>query len=165
MGCAWSFTLACLSLKVLGLEEIVSGAGRTGSNWTTSISLKESSHHVILQQRRNSQLSSEMVAEFIRTMRRLLTPRGSLQPSCIVCRRQLPSRWMVILCQACWYELPGGGGRDQLTNNGTEIIHFLHQLVETIHKKRLQGDYSIPCKATTAFLVWKLTYILLQESI
>ena len=99
---------------------------------------------MIVQQRGSCTLSGEVVTEFIRTMRKLLSPRGSLQRACLLCRRQLPSRWMVILCTVCEHKFVGGGGGDILTSRGIEIIYFLHQLVQAIHSKRLRGDNSIP---------------------
>ena len=51
---------------------------------------------------------------------------------------------MVVLCIACEHRLVGGGGREPLPWKGIECIYLLHQLVENIHCKRLQRDYSIP---------------------
>ena len=67
---------------------------------------------------------------------------------------------MVILCQACWYKLPGEGRQDQRTNSGTEIIYFLDELVEAIHKERLQGDYSISSGEVDARLATRVNMIL-----
>ena len=38
----------------------------------------------------------------------------------------------------------GGGGADTFTSRGSEILYFLHRLVQTTHTRRLQGDYTIP---------------------
>ena len=42
------------------------------------------------------------------------------------------------------HKFVGGGGRESLTWIGIECIYLLHQLVEDIHCRRLQGDYGIP---------------------
>ena len=77
-------------------------------------------------------------------MKRLLSHQENLQRFCVLCKRQLPLRSMVILCIVCEHKLVGGGDGDALTLKGVEIIYFLHQLVQNIHARRLQGDYSIP---------------------
>ena len=81
--------------------------------------------------------------DFTRTMKGLLSRYGNLQRCCILCRRQLPSRWTVVSCIVCEHKLVGGG-RESLTLKGIEYVHLLHQLVENIHSRRLQGDYGIP---------------------
>ena len=99
---------------------------------------------MIILQGENRTIPSSMVIEFIRSMKVLLSRYGNLQRGCILCRKQLPSRWMVVLCMACEHKLVGGGGRESLTWKGIECIYLLHQLVENIHSRRLQGDYGIP---------------------
>ena len=101
-------------------------------------------HQMIVQQREYRTLSCNMVIEFIRSMKRLLSRRGDLQQCCILCRKQLPVRWMVILCDGCEHNLVGGGGRGTLSSNGIEILYLLHQLVEDIHRRRLSGNTRIP---------------------
>ena len=99
---------------------------------------------MIAQQREYRTLPRDMVIEFIRCMKRLLSSHGELQHGCILCRKQLPTRWMIILCEECEHFLVGGGGRDTLSLDGVEILYFLHRLVEDIHCKRLSGNTSIP---------------------
>ena len=71
-------------------------------------------------------------------------PANPAWPGHLGYREELPLRWMVILCVVCEHKLVGGGGGDVPTMKGIEIIYFLHQLVQSIHTRRLQGDYSIP---------------------
>ena len=89
-------------------------------------------------------LPSNTVIDFIRSMKRLLSRHGDLQRCCILCRRQLPLRWMVIPCDGCDHKLVGGGGRDTLASNGIEVLYLVHRLVEAIHHKRLRGNTRIP---------------------
>ena len=53
----------------------------------------------------------------------LYSPIGNVQWTCLLCRKQVPSRWMVILCMVCEHKLGRGGGRDFLTPSGIEIIY------------------------------------------
>ena len=101
-------------------------------------------HQMIVQQREYRILPRDMVIEFIRCMKRLLSRHGDFQHGCILCRKQLPTRWMIILCEECEHNLVGGGGRFTLSLDGIEILYFLHRLVEDIHRKRLSGNTSIP---------------------
>ena len=101
-------------------------------------------HQMIAQQREYRTIPRDMVIEFIRCMKRLLSRHGDLQHDCILCRKQLPTRWMIILCGGCEHTLVGGGGRDTLSLDGIEILYFLHRLVEDIHHKRLSGSTRIP---------------------
>ena len=98
-------------------------------------------HPMRIQQRRMCTVPGEVVADFIRTMKRLRCQQG--KRSCLLCRRQLPLRWMVILCIVCGHKLVGGAGVETLTLKDIEIIYFLHQLVQNIHARRLRRDCSI----------------------
>ena len=77
-------------------------------------------------------------------MKRLLSCHGDLQHNCILCKKQMPTRWMIILCKECEHTLVGGGGRDTLSLVGIEILCFLHRIVEDIHSRRLAGSTRIP---------------------
>ena len=67
---------------------------------------------------------------------------------------------MVVLKEECKCKIRGGGCRDRLTENGIETIHFLHQLIESIHTKRLHGDRSIPSIAVDDRVVSRLNGVL-----
>ena len=69
---------------------------------------------------------------------------GDLQHSCILCKKLLPTRWMIILFEGCEHTLIGGGGRDTLSLPGVEILCFLHRMVEDIHRRRLSGSSRTP---------------------
>ena len=99
---------------------------------------------MIAQQREYRTLPRNIGTEFIRCMKRLLSRRGDLQHCCILCRKQLPARWMIIFCEECEHILVGGGGRATLSLDGVEILYFLHRLVEDIHRRRLSGNTRIP---------------------
>ena len=99
---------------------------------------------MVAQHRELRTMSQDIVLEFIRCMKRLLSGHGDLQQNCILCKMQLPVRWMIILCEGCEHTLVGGGGRDTLSLPGIEIVCFLHRIVEDIHRKRLSGNARIP---------------------
>ena len=101
-------------------------------------------HQMVAQHRELRTMSQDIVLEFIRCMKRLLSCHGELQQNCILCKKQLPARWMIILCEGCEHTLVGGGGRDTLSLPGIEILCFLHRIVEDIHRKRLSGSARIP---------------------
>ena len=101
-------------------------------------------HEMVAQHRERRTMSQDIVQEFIRCMKRLLSGHGDLQQNCILCKMQLPVRWMIILCEGCEHTLVGGGGRDTLSLPGIEIMCFLHRIVEDIHRKRLSGSARIP---------------------
>ena len=99
---------------------------------------------MVAQHRELRTMSQDIVLEFIRCMKRLLSGQGDLQQNCILCKMQLPVRWMIILCEGCEHTLVGGGGRDTLSLPGIEIVCFLHRIVEDIHRNRMAGNASIP---------------------
>ena len=99
-------------------------------------------HQMIVLQREYRTIPSNVVIDFIRSMKRLLSRHGDLQRCCILCGRQLLLRWMVILCDGCDHKLVGG--RDTLSSNGIEVLYLLHRLVEDIHHRRLHGNTRIP---------------------
>ena len=99
---------------------------------------------MVAQQREHRTIPRDLVIEFIRCMKRLLSCHGDLQHNCILCKKQLPTRWMIILCEECEHTLVGGGGRDTLSLVGVEILCFLHRIVEDIHSIRLAGSTRIP---------------------
>ena len=101
-------------------------------------------HQMVAQHREHRTMSQDIVLEFIRCMKRLLSCHGDLQHNCILCKKQLPARWMIILCEGCEHTLVGGGGRDTLSLPGIEILCFLHRIVEDIHRKRLSRSTRIP---------------------
>ena len=101
-------------------------------------------HQLVAQHRGQRTMSGDTVIEFIRCMKRLLSCPGDLQHSCILCKKLLPTRWMIILCEGCEHTLIGGGGRDTLSLPGIEILCFLHRMVEDIHRKRLSGSLRTP---------------------
>ena len=101
-------------------------------------------HAALVQQREKKQMTSSTVERFIRAAKILPTQKGNPQCNCILCGRQLPVRRMVILCEDCKYIIQGGGATDQLTEAGREIVYFLHQLVEVILSRRLDGQIDIP---------------------
>ena len=90
-------------------------------------------HQMVAQHREHRTMSQDIVLEFIRCMKRLLSCHADLQRNCILCKKQLPARWMIILCEGCEHTLVGGGGRDTLCLPGIEILCFLHWIVEDIH--------------------------------
>ena len=91
-------------------------------------------HPMILQQRRNSQLSSERVAEFIRSMKRLHSSRKS--STVMYCVQAATVCQITILCQACWYKLPGGGGRDQFTTRKWNRDYLFSTPVSGVHPQK-----------------------------
>ena len=101
-------------------------------------------HQMAAQHRVQRTMSGDTVIEFIRCMKRLLSCHGDLQHSCILCKKLLPTRWMIILCEGCEHTLIGGGGRDTLSLPGIEILCFLHRMVEDIHRRRLSGSSRTP---------------------
>ena len=101
-------------------------------------------HQMVAQHRVQRTMSGDTVIEFIRCMKRLLSCHGDLQHSCILCKKLLPTRWMIILCEGCEHTLIGGGGRDTLSLPGIEILCFLHRMVEDIRRRRLSGSSRTP---------------------
>ena len=101
-------------------------------------------HQLAAQHRVQRTMSGDTVIEFIRCMKRLLSCHGDLQHCCILCKKLLPTRWMIILCEGCEHTLIGGGGRDTLSLPGIEILCFLHRMVEDIHRRRLSGSSRTP---------------------
>ena len=101
-------------------------------------------HQMVAQQREHQTISRDLVIEFIRCIKRVLSCYGNLQHNCILCKKQLPTRWMIILCEECERTLVGGGGRDTLSLVGIEILCLLHRMVEDIHSRRLAGSTRIP---------------------
>ena len=97
-------------------------------------------HQLVAQHRVQRIMSGDTVVEFILCMKRLLSCHGDLQHSCILCKKLLPTRWMIILCEGCEHMLIGGGGRDTLSPSGIQILCLLHRMVEDIHKRRLSGS-------------------------
>ena len=71
-------------------------------------------HQMVAQHRVQQTMSGDTVIEFILCMKMLLSCHGDLQHSCILCKKLLPTRWMIILCEGCEHTLIGGGGRDTL---------------------------------------------------
>ena len=108
-------------------------------------------HQIAAQHRVQRTISGDTVIEFIRCMKRLLCCHGDLQRSCILCKKPLPTRWMIILCEGCEHTLIGGGGRDTLSISGIEILCFLHRMVEEIHRRRLSGCSRTPPVKVDAF--------------
>ena len=115
----------------------------SGGNLDPTLWLRDSRgtplHQMIAQQREYRTLPRNMVIEFIRCVKRLLSHHGDLQHGCILCRKQLPTRWMIILCKECEYILVGGGGRATLSLDHRNFV-FSHRLVEDIHRRRLSGN-------------------------
>ena len=101
-------------------------------------------HQLVAQHRVQRMMSGDTVIEFILCMKRLLSCHGDLQHSCILCKKLLPTRWMIILCEGCEHTLVGGGGRDTLSPSGIQILCLLHRMVEDIHKRRLSGSSRTP---------------------
>ena len=101
-------------------------------------------HQLVAQHRVQRTLSGDTVVEFILCMKRLLSCHGDLQHSCILCKKLLPTRWMIILCEGCEHILIGGGGRDTLSPSGIQILCLLHRMVEDIHRRRLSGSTRTP---------------------
>ena len=101
-------------------------------------------HQLVAQHRVQRTMSGDTVVEFILCMKRLLSCHGDLQHSCILCKKLLPTRWMIILCEGCEHTLIGGGGRDTLSPSGIQILCLLHRMVEDIHKRRLSGSSRTP---------------------
>ena len=97
-----------------------------------------------MQHRVQRTMSGDTVVEFILCMKRLLSCHGDLQHSCILCKKLLPTRWMIILCEGCEHTLIGGGGRDTLSPSGIQILCLLHRMVEDIHRRRLSGSSRTP---------------------
>ena len=79
-------------------------------------------HQMAAQHRVQRTISGDTVIEFIRCMKRLLSRHGDLQHSCILCKKLLPTRWMIIFCEGCEHTLIGGGGRDTLNISGIETL-------------------------------------------
>ena len=65
-------------------------------------------HQMVAQHRVQRTMSGDTVIEFILCMKRLLSCHGDLQHSCILCKKLLPTRWMIILCEGCEHTLIGG---------------------------------------------------------
>ena len=101
-------------------------------------------HQMVAQHRVQRTMSGDTVIEFILCMKRLLSCHGDLQHSCILCKKLLPTRWMIILCEGCEHTLIGGGGRDTLSLSGIEILCLLHRMVEDVHRRRLSGSSRTP---------------------
>ena len=101
-------------------------------------------HQMVAQHRVQRTMSGDTVIEFILCMKRLLSCHGDLQHSCILCKKLLPTRWMIILCEGCEHTLIGGGGRDTLSLSGIQILCLLHRMVEDIHRRRLSGSSRTP---------------------
>ena len=101
-------------------------------------------HQLVAQHRVQRTLSGDTVVEFILCMKRLLSCHGDLQHSCILFKKLLPTRWMIILCEGCEHILIGGGGRDTLSPSGIQILCLLHRMVEDIHRRRLSGSTRTP---------------------
>ena len=101
-------------------------------------------HQLAAQHRVQRTLSGDTVVEFILCMKRLLSCHGDRQHSCILCKKLLPTRWMIILCEGCEHILIGGGGRDTLSPSGVQILCLLHRMVEDIHRSRLSGSTRTP---------------------
>ena len=101
-------------------------------------------HQLVAQHRVRRTLSGNTVVEFILCIKRLLSRHGGLQHSCILCKKLLPTRWMIILCGGCEHILIGGGGRDTLSPSGIQILCLLHRMVEDIHRSRLSGSTRTP---------------------
>ena len=51
-------------------------------------------HQMVAQQREHRTIPGDLVLEFIRCMKRLLSCHGDLQDNCVLCKKQLPTRWM-----------------------------------------------------------------------
>ena len=119
-------------------------------------------HPMIIQQREACTVPGDMVVDFIRAMKKSLRRHGNLQRCCILCRKQLPVRWMVILCIVCEHKLLGGGGREMLTLRGIELVYLLHRLVEDIHSRRLQGDFSIPSVEVDAIMEERMRSVIAE---
>ena len=98
-------------------------------------------HQLVAQHRVQRTLSADTVVEFILCMKKLLSCHGDLQHSCILCKKLLPTRWMIILCEGCEHTLVGGGGRHTLSPSSIQILCLLHRMVEDIHKRRLSGSF------------------------
>ena len=94
-------------------------------------------HQLVAQHRVQRTLSGDTVVEFILCIKRLLSCHGDLQRSCILCKKLLPTRWMIILCEGCEHILIGGGGRDTLSPSGIQILCLLH-------RSRLSGSTRTP---------------------
>ena len=60
---------------------------------------QEPLHQMVAQHRVQQTMSGDTVIEFILCMKRLLSCHGDLQHSCILCKKLLPTRWMIILCE------------------------------------------------------------------
>ena len=100
-------------------------------------------HQLVAQHRVQRTMSGDTVVEFILCMKRLLSCHGDFQHSCILCKKLLPTRWMIILCEGCEHTLIGGG-RDTLSPSGIQILCLQHRMVEDIHKRRLSGSSRTP---------------------
>ena len=101
-------------------------------------------HQMVAQHRVQRTMSGDTVIEFILCIKRLLSCHGDLQHSCILCKKLLPTRWMIILCEGCEHTLIGGGSRDTLSLSGIQILCLLHRIVEDIHRRRLSGSSRTP---------------------
>ena len=101
-------------------------------------------HQLVAQHRVQRTLSGDTVVEFILCMKRLLSCHGDLQHSCILCKKLLPTRWMIILCEGCEHILIGGGGRDTLSPSGIQILRLLHRMLKGIHRRRRSGSTRTP---------------------
>ena len=93
---------------------------------------------MVAQHRELRTMSQDTVLEFIRCMKRLLSGHGDLQRSCLLCKKQLPARWMIILCEGCEHTLVG------LSLPGIEILCFFDRIVEDMRRIRLSGSTGIP---------------------